>query len=39
VIALFVGTLELLDDVLHINPSIDIHLEVEFLGGMPEDQR
>ena len=38
VIALLVGALELLDDVLDINPSIDVHFEVELLRGMPEDQ-
>jgi hypothetical protein len=38
VITLLVGALELLDDVLDINPSIDVHFEVELLRGMPEDQ-
>jgi hypothetical protein len=38
VITLLVGAFELLDDILDINPSIDVHFEVELLGGMPEDQ-
>lgn len=34
----FVRVLELPDDVPHVNPAIDVHLEIKLLGRMPQDE-
>ena len=34
----FVRALELPDYVPNIDPSVDIHFEIEFLGRMPKDE-
>jgi hypothetical protein len=34
----FVRVLELPDDVSHVDPAIDVHLEIELLGRMPQDE-
>ena len=34
----FVGVLELPDDVSHVDPPIDVHIEIELFGRMPQDE-